>query len=82
MATQKVSKVTISLPNELLQFADRLAKEAASTRSGVIAELLAKEEESRIQALMAEGYREYSEENRKEAEEALHITSEVVLRDD
>lgn len=82
MATQRVSKVTISLPNELLQFADRLAKEGATTRSGVIAELLTKEEESRVQALMAKGYLEFAEENLREAEEALNLTSEVVLRDD
>ncbi len=82
MSGQKVTKVTISLPKDLLDYADQLAKERATTRSGVIAELLEKEEETRIQALMAEGYREMGEENRREAEEALNLTSEVVLRDD
>ena len=81
MVEQKVAKITISLRKELLDVADRLAKERSTTRSGVIAELLDSEEEARIQALMAEGYRTMAEENLREAEEALNLTSEVVLRD-
>ena len=81
MVEQKFSKITISLPRSLLDLADRLARERSSSRSGVIAELLKKEEEVRIQALMAEGYQQLGEENRLEAEEALNLTSEVVLRD-
>ncbi len=81
MVEQKFSKITISLPRSLLDLADRLARERSSSRSGVIAELLKKEEEVRMQALMAEGYQQLGEENRLEAEEALNLTSEVVLRD-
>ena len=81
MPEQKVAKVTISLRTDILDFADRLAREHSTTRSGVIAELLRKEEDARIQALMAEGYRYMSDENREEAEDALNLTSEVVLRD-
>ena len=81
MAEQKVGKITISLPKSLVDLADRLAWERSTTRSGVIATLLKKEEEAGIQALMAEGYRELGEENRLEAEEALPLTSEVMLRD-
>ena len=76
----RVSKVTISLPPSLLKFADLLARENSTTRSGVIAKLLEKEEEARNEALMAEGYREMAEENLREAEEALNLTREVVLR--
>ena len=39
-------------------------------------------EDTLIQALMAEGYREMGEENRREAEEVLNLTREVILRDD
>ena len=81
MAEQKVGKITISLPKYLVDLADRLARERSTTRSGVIGTLLKKEEEARTQALMAEGYRELGEENRVEAEEALPLTSEVMLRD-
>jgi len=81
MGQGNVAKITISLSKEILDFADQLAKERSTSRSGVIAELLENEEEARIQALMAEGYREMGEENLREAEEALNLTSEVILRD-
>ncbi|MBI2304495.1 MAG: CopG family transcriptional regulator [Chloroflexi bacterium] len=80
MREQKVAKVTISLPKNLLDMADRLAHERSTTRSAVIVELLEKEEKARIQALMEEGYREMAEENRRLAEEAFPLTSEMVLR--
>ena len=69
----RVSKITISLPPSLLKFADLLAREKSTSRSGIIAKLLEKEEEARTEALMAEGYLEM-------AEEALNLTREVVLR--
>ena len=76
----RVSKVTISLPPSLLKFADLLAREKSMTRSRVIASLLEKEEKARTESHMAEGYREMAEENLREAEEALNLTREVVLR--
>ena len=81
MGEHKAAKITISLPKELLDFADHLAIEQSTSRSGVFARLLEKEEEARVQALMAKGYREMGEENRQEAEEALNLTNAVVLRD-
>jgi metal-responsive CopG/Arc/MetJ family transcriptional regulator len=81
MSKEKVTKVTISLPQHLLEYADRLAKERATTRSGVVCQLLKKEETEEIHALMAEGYKEMAEENLREAEEALNLTREVILRD-
>lgn len=80
MREQKVAKVTISLPGKLEAYADRLAKERGKTRSGVIAELLEKEEHARIHALMEEGYREMAEEDRHLAEEAFLLASEMVRR--
>lgn len=76
----KTAKVTISLPQKLLRYADELARERATTRSGVIAELLLKEEEERIRALMEEGYREMAEENLRMAEEAFPLASEMIRR--
>lgn len=81
MTQAKVTKVTISLPPELLEIADRLAGEWSTTRSGVIAQLIDREDQARIKALMIEGYQEMAEENRREAEEWLKITSEVALRE-
>ena len=82
MDDQRVAKITISLPRSLLAYADRLAEERATSRSGVIAGLLKKEEASGFQALMAEGYQQMAEENLREAEEALNLTSEVMLRNE
>ena len=59
----------------------RLVKERSTTRSGIIAELLKKEDASAIEGLMARGYREWGVENLRESEEALGLTGEVVLRD-
>ena len=81
MGQPTVAKVTISLPQHLLDLADRLAREGGTTRSAVICELLEKEEKARVQALMAEGYQEMAEENRRLAQEAFPLTSETVLRD-
>jgi hypothetical protein len=47
----------------------------------VIAELLWKEERTQTELVMAEGYRQLADENRRESEEALNLTSEVILRD-
>ena len=78
MREAKAAKVTISLPRKLVDYADRLAKERAMTRSGIIADLLEKEEQARIRALMEEGYRETAEESRRLAEEAFPLTSEML----
>lgn len=81
MGKRTVHKITISLPEALLDVVDHLARERSLSRSGLMSALLAQEERARVHALMAEGYQELGEENRREAEEALHLTSEVVLRD-
>ncbi len=82
MRVRTAAKVTISLPQKLLDFADELARERSVSRSEVIAELLRREEEARINELMAEGYREMAEENLRMAEEAIELASEVMLRND
>ena len=80
MSETKVAKITISLPQTLVELADRLARERATSRSAIIAGLLKDEKETRMRALMAEGYREMREENHAEAEEAISLTREVALR--
>ena len=70
-------KVRISLPRELLEIADRIAAEKGVSRRRVIAELLEKEEQGRIDALMAEGCRAIADENYRLAEEAFPLASEM-----
>ena len=78
MAQPKASKITISLPSALVDFADRLARERSTTRSGVIAGLLKKEEEAIVLEHMEEGYHEMAEENLLLAEEAFPYTSQMI----
>ena len=72
--------MTISLPTDLLEFADRLAHEKSLTRSGLLVELLAKEERAELMAQMAEGYREMAEENQQLAEAAFPSAAEEIAR--
>jgi metal-responsive CopG/Arc/MetJ family transcriptional regulator len=63
-----VRKITISLPGNLVEFADREAARLSTSRSHVIAQALAEikaEEEERI---AAEGYRFYAQEASEFAE--------------
>jgi metal-responsive CopG/Arc/MetJ family transcriptional regulator len=77
MSSTRTRKVTISLPHDLLEFADTIAAETGETRSGVLADLLAEKQRQQLHALMAEGYREFAKENLAQAEEALNITDPV-----
>ena len=81
MTSSGVEKVTISLPQDSLALADRLAETWSTTRSGVVVQLLEREKEARVRVLMKEGYLEMASENRRDAEEALNLTREVILGD-
>ena len=81
MGNVQMSKVTISLPKSLVEFADKLAREKSTTRSGVFTALLAREEEAEVAMSMAEGYQEMADENRLLAEEAFPIVAEMLARD-
>ena len=79
MPGEGAAKITISLRKELLALADELARERATTRSGVVADLLEKEARARIAALMEKGYRELAEENRILAEEDFAESARMLL---
>ena len=81
MGEAKASKITISLRKDLLDLADRLAREDSTTRSGVIAQLLERADRERVEALMEEGDREMADENRQLAQEIFPVVSEVIMRD-
>ena len=78
MTNTRVAKVTISLQEDLLNMADRLAKDWSTTRSGVVAALLRKEEEAQFIALMEEGYREIAEESLRFAQETAPYVEEMM----
>ncbi len=81
MEARRSAKITISLPEDVLEWADSLARGQESNRSAVIAKLLKKDEEERTRELMAEGYKAMGEENLRDAEESLGLISEVMLQD-
>lgn len=69
-----VRKITISLPAELVEFADRLAKQSRLSRSQVVSRALAQIRASEEERLAAEGYRFYA----REAEEFAAASSRAV----
>ena len=80
MTERAVEKITISLRHDLLDLADRLARERSTSRSGIIADLLEKEAHALTEALMEEGYREMAEENRSLAGETFVMMSGLLGR--
>lgn len=60
--TVETRKVTISLPIELLEFADRFAAQRKTNRSQVISQALATVQALEEERLAAEGYRFYADE--------------------
>ncbi len=75
MSTTTVQKVTVSLPKELIAFADLKAMEQGISRSKLIADLLAEFKMSQEDALAAEGYQFYAQE----AEEFAVVSQQAML---
>ena len=55
-------KITISLPADLVEYADRRAREQGTSRSQVIGQALADLQAQEEEQLAAEGYRFYAQE--------------------
>jgi Arc/MetJ-type ribon-helix-helix transcriptional regulator len=76
-----MKKVTVSLPDDLLRFADERADQVGKSRSQVVAkalEILRRVERDR---LMAEGYRFYEDLDVELAEADMAAVNEVWPRD-
>jgi metal-responsive CopG/Arc/MetJ family transcriptional regulator len=71
-------KVTISLPNDLLRYADRRAEELGRSRSQFIGEALAELRTREAEALAREGYAFYAEEAEEFAGASLAAVSEAI----
>lgn len=74
-------KVTISLPEELVAFADHKASEQRTTRSDVIGRLLEEHRASELDALAREGYELYAQEANDFAEQSTIALGEVLARE-
>lgn len=76
-----VKKITISLPDTLVEFADREAARQNISRSGVIAEALSRKKVEREEQLALEGYRFYAQEASEFAEASTAALAEVLKHD-
>ena len=74
-------KVTISLPADLLAYADAQAERRETSRSQVISEALSARKAAEEEALAAEGYRYYAMEASAFAEASAKAVEEA-LRDE
>ena len=80
MATSRAStrKITISLPSELVEFAEEQAARLKSTRSQVIGRTLAKAKAAEEENLAAEGYRYYAQESTEFADSSAKAVKEAM----
>ena len=74
----RTAKLTISLPEELISFADQLAKEKGVSRSKVFSLCLREMAEQHRVVEMAEGYAAMTEEQKGLAAMASEIEYEVI----
>jgi len=74
----KTIKLTVSLPSELISFADEIAKKKKISRSKVVSLCLQELAESYKVAEMAEGYRAMAKEQKQLAALASKIEHEVI----
>ena len=74
----QVAKLTISVPRDLISFADKVANERKISRSRVISACLQEFAEQRRLAELEEGYKVMAEEHRQLATVAFALASEVV----
>ena len=73
-----VRKITISLPETLVEFADRQAARLSTSRSRVIADALSQVQAEEEERLAAEGYRFYAQEASEFAQASAAAVAEVL----
>ena len=73
----RTARLTISLPTDLIAFADELAAEKKISRSRVVAACLREIADRRTVVEMEEGYRLMAEENRQLAEQSIPVALET-----
>ena len=70
-------RVTVSLTDDIGNFADQLAAERNLSRSQLFAQLIEEERKRQWERKLADGYIPLAEEHRRFAETAVGITAEV-----
>lgn len=76
-AIRSLQRVTVTVPKDLLAFADRQAQELNVSRSQIISMALARTKASEEERVAAEGYRFYAEEAASFAAAASQAVAEA-----
>jgi len=74
----QIERLTISLPRDLVELADDIAKKRNISRSKVVAECLREMVRNRTEADMIEGYKETAKANLEFAEDSVHLVNEIL----
>jgi len=74
----QVEKLTISLPHELVQLTDAIAKQRKVSRSKVVSECIREMARKKLEEEMIEGYKTMTKANLKFAEESIHLAKDIV----
>ncbi len=82
VAERSVTKVTVSLPVELVRYADQLAASGHRSRSQVISQAIAELRQRQQDDAAREGYAFYAGESEQFAEASLSAVSEAIGRND
>ena len=78
MQSVSMRKITISLPQDLVEFADRAAHQADISRSQVISQALAEAQARNERRLAEEGYRFYARESAEFAQASALLVAEAM----
>jgi len=73
-----VRKITISLPGDLVQYADETARRRQTNRSQIISQVLAEARAREMEQLAAEGYRFYAQEAAEFAQGSAAAVAEAL----
>lgn len=71
-------KLTVSVPRELVEITDEVAREKKASRSKVVAACLREMAEKRLKKELERGYREMAEENLRFANTASETVQEIL----
>jgi metal-responsive CopG/Arc/MetJ family transcriptional regulator len=77
MAIQ-AEKITISLPSDLVQLTNSIAKEKKISRSKLVSACLREMVSKRLEAQMIEGYKEMAKANSEFSEDSIYLANEVL----
>ncbi len=71
------ARITVTLPQETIEYADQLAQRRGKSRSAVVAEALKALRQAELERELAEGYQAMAAESRHFAREAMPLAAEV-----